>query len=215
MAYHNNMAHEMSLPQFAEHHLGDPPPGIHLVPPSSSNTGKPPGTAVSAAQQLSGGLTWLNSAILRPQGHQFPDGSFLHLQTASDGHFRNGDDDVPVSSDSMIAAAMSDPATAATAREGETATVGGDSGDQLAVEGTWQNARYKAEILAHPLYEQLLSAHVACLRIATPVDQLPRIDAQLAQSQHVVAKYSVLGAGQLMAGEDKELDQFMVSFSLS
>ncbi|KAG0461440.1 hypothetical protein HPP92_021737 [Vanilla planifolia] len=57
--------------------------------------------------------------------------------------------------------------------------------------GTWRNARYKAEILAHPLYEQPLSAHVACLRIAnTPVDQLPRIDAQLAQSQHVIAKYS-------------------------
>ncbi|KAK8641104.1 hypothetical protein V6N13_010533 [Hibiscus sabdariffa] len=59
----------------------------------------------------------------------------------------------------------------------------------------WQNAKYKAEILAHPLYEQLLSSHVACLRIATPVDQLPRIDAQLAQSQQVVAKYSALGGG--------------------
>ncbi|KAJ6831508.1 putative homeobox protein knotted-1-like 13 isoform X2 [Iris pallida] len=71
--------------------------------------------------------------------------------------------------------------------------------------------RCKAEILGHPLYEQLLSAHVACLRIATPVDQLPRIDAQLAQSQHVVAKYSVLaGAG----GDDKELDQFMTHYVL-
>ena len=26
----------------------------------------------------------------------------------------------------------------------------------------------------------LLEAHVACLRVATPVDQLPRIDAQIA-----------------------------------
>lgn len=74
----------------------------------------------------------------------------------------------------------------------------------------WQNARYKAEILSHPLYEQLLSAHVACLRIATPVDQLPRIDAQLAQSQHVVGKYSALGAAQGLVSDDKELDQFMV-----
>ncbi|GJW97111.1 homeobox protein knotted-1-like protein 3 isoform X1 [Tanacetum coccineum] len=48
---------------------------------------------------------------------------------------------------------------------------------------SWQNARQKAEVLSHPSYEQLLAAHVACLRIATPVDQLPRIDAQLAQSQ--------------------------------
>lgn len=72
----------------------------------------------------------------------------------------------------------------------------------------WQNARCKSEILLHPLYEQLLSAHVACLRIATPVDQLPRIDAQLQQSQHVVAKYSALG--HVESGDDKELDQFMV-----
>ncbi|CAE6095574.1 unnamed protein product [Arabidopsis arenosa] len=79
----------------------------------------------------------------------------------------------------------------------------------------WQNARHKAEILSHPLYEQLLSAHVACLRIATPVDQLPRIDAQLAQSQNVVAKYSSLEAAQgLLAGDDKELDHFMTHYVL-
>lgn len=85
-------------------------------------------------------------------------------------------------------------------------------------EGTWQNARYKAEILGHPLYEQLLAAHVACLRIATPVDQLPRIDAQLAQSQSVVAKYSVVGGGgeqgQIIGADDKELDQFMTHYVL-
>ena len=87
----------------------------------------------------------------------------------------------------------------------------GGAGDGLV---NWQNARCKAEILAHPLYEQLLSAHVACLRIATPVDQLPRIDAQLAQSQNVVTKYSALGHGtQSLVGDDKELDQFMVIFS--
>ncbi|XP_049415469.1 homeobox protein knotted-1-like 3 isoform X2 [Solanum stenotomum] len=76
----------------------------------------------------------------------------------------------------------------------------------------WQNAGYKAEILAHPLFEQLLSAHVACLRIATPVDQLPRIDAQLAQSQQVVGKYSSLGHGNL--ADDKELDQFLTHYVL-
>ncbi|CAH2073130.1 unnamed protein product [Thlaspi arvense] len=80
----------------------------------------------------------------------------------------------------------------------------------------WQNARHKAEILSHPLYEQLLSAHVACLRIATPVDQLPRIDAQLAQSQNVVAKYSTLEAAAqgLIAGDEKELDHFMTHYVL-
>ncbi|GMH11909.1 hypothetical protein Nepgr_013750 [Nepenthes gracilis] len=89
---------------------------------------------------------------------------------------------------------------------------GGGGGGEGVV--NWQNAKYKAEILAHPLYDQLLSAHVACLRIATPVDQLPRIDAQLAQYQNVVAKYSALGNGQTMAGDDKELDQFMTHYVL-
>ncbi|KAF8084531.1 hypothetical protein N665_0714s0018 [Sinapis alba] len=79
-----------------------------------------------------------------------------------------------------------------------------------------ENGRQKAEILSHPLYEQLLSAHVACLRIATPVDQLPRIDAQLAQSQNVVAKYSTLDAASqgLISGDDKELDHFMTHYVL-
>ncbi|OAY31771.1 homeobox protein knotted-1-like 3 isoform X1 [Manihot esculenta] len=83
---------------------------------------------------------------------------------------------------------------------------GGGGGDN------WERAKYKAEILGHPLYDQLLAAHVACLRIATPVDQLARIDAQLAQSQEVVAKYSVLGNGQVV--DEKELDQFMTQYVL-
>ncbi|KAL2327373.1 hypothetical protein Fmac_020800 [Flemingia macrophylla] len=70
-------------------------------------------------------------------------------------------------------------------------------------------AEYKADILGHPLYEQLLSAHVSCLRIATPVDQLPRIDAQLQQSQSVVDKYSRLGNAVV---DDKDLDQFMTHY---
>ena len=100
----------------------------------------------------------------------------------------------------------------------DVAGAGAESGDlkgeTAPVDGllNWQNARLKAEILTHPLYEQLLSAHVACLRIATPVDQLPRIDAQLTQSQNVVAKYSAFG--QAIVGDDKELDQFLV-FSFS
>lgn len=85
---------------------------------------------------------------------------------------------------------------------------GGGGGED---QSNWQNAKCKADILAHPLYEQLLSTHVQCLRIATPVDQLPRIDAQLAQSEHVMAKYSVLGHGNQPL-DDKDLDQFMVSF---
>ncbi|XP_024634929.1 homeobox protein knotted-1-like 3 isoform X1 [Medicago truncatula] len=79
----------------------------------------------------------------------------------------------------------------------------------------WQKAKHKGEIMAHPLYEQLLSAHVSCLRIATPVDQLPRIDAQLAESQNVVAKYSALGQqGMLDNDDNKQLDHFMSHYVL-
>ncbi|RWW73935.1 hypothetical protein BHE74_00018138 [Ensete ventricosum] len=194
------------------------------------------------------GPTWLNSAIPRQQGHHYADGSFLHLQTTANssappvaagggggglGHWfsrpltlrRSGsEDEAPVSSDSvMVAAIPADPGCGRGRAGGELgeaeALAQRTGGEAAAGEGTWQSARYKAEILAHPLYEQLLSAHVACVRIATPVDQLPRIDAQLAQSQQVVSKYSVLGGGSSaqILGDDKELDQFMVkiqSFAL-
>lgn len=75
----------------------------------------------------------------------------------------------------------------------------------------WRNASYKAAILRHPMYEQLLAAHVACLRVATPVDQIPRIDAQLSQLHTVAAKYSNLG----VVMDNKELDHFMVGRNLS
>ncbi|KAL0403916.1 UNVERIFIED_CONTAM: Homeobox protein knotted-1-like LET12 [Sesamum radiatum] len=91
---------------------------------------------------------------------------------------------------------------------------GGDNSNNSNGNNTnWEKEKCKADILSHPLYEQLLSAHVACLRIATPVDQLPRIDAQLAQSHQVVAKYSVLGHGQPPL-DDKDLDHFMTHYVL-
>jgi hypothetical protein len=80
------------------------------------------------------------------------------------------------------------------------------------VSDNWERAKCKAEILGHPFYEQLLAAHVACLRIATPVDQLARIDTQLARSQDVIAKYSGVGCGHVV--DEKELDQFMVITSI-
>ncbi|XP_039028415.1 homeobox protein knotted-1-like 3 isoform X1 [Hibiscus syriacus] len=112
------------------------------------------------------------------------------------GDFKNGGNDIMNSHKS----------------EGVVVESGGGGGDGVV---NWQNERYKAEILAHPLCEQLLSAHVACLRVATPVDQLPRIDAQLAQSQHVVSKYSTLGGGAHgLVADDKELDQFLTHYVL-
>ncbi|KAK3001112.1 hypothetical protein RJ639_020792, partial [Escallonia herrerae] len=170
------------------------------------------------------GPTWLNSAILRQQG-QYGDGNFLNLQTSAGAESnqwlsrsvlqRNASDvrDDVASNDSMVAATMShDSADLNDTNKSVAENYGGESGGGGEAVVNWQNARCKSEILGHPLYEQLLSAHVACLRIATPVDQLPRIDAQLAQSQHVVGKYAALGQGDL--DDAKELDQFMTHYVL-
>jgi hypothetical protein len=74
--------------------------------------------------------------------------------------------------------------------------------------------REKAAIAAHPLYERLLEAHVACLRVATPVDQLPRIDAQIAaRPPPLAAAAGAAAAGAAAAGGPsggEELDLFMV-----
>jgi hypothetical protein len=93
-----------------------------------------------------------------------------------------------------------DPASAAAAAAAGNpsfAPVGGSGGG-------WE--REKAAIEAHPLYERLLEAHVACLRVATPVDQLPRIDAQIAARAPPPLPHP---AGAPAGGE--ELDLFMVS----
>lgn len=103
---------------------------------------------------------------------------------------------------------------------GEPVDSGGAGGDRDGGEeaedhaALWQSARIKADIVSHPLYDQLLSAHLECLRIATPKDQHSMIDAQLEQSQHVVTKYSVLGNDNFLVGDKKELDQFMTQYVL-
>ena len=140
-----------------------------------------PLSATAAAGGGGAAPTWLNNAAtLRQQ-------NFLHLQP--DASAQN--DDV----------------------RGMMASSSEKSVDRNRTESNCESedlAEYKADILGHPLYDQLLSAHVSCLRIATPVDQLPRIDAQLQQSQRVVEKYSGLGNNGVV--DEKELDQFMVCF---
>lgn len=65
----------------------------------------------------------------------------------------------------------------------------------------------KAEIATHPLCEQLLAAHVSCLRVATPIDQLPLIDAQLSHFNNLLRSY----ASHYSHSHDRqELDNFMV-----
>ncbi|GFP97768.1 homeobox protein knotted-1-like 7 [Phtheirospermum japonicum] len=70
----------------------------------------------------------------------------------------------------------------------------------------------KAEIAAHPLYEQLLSAHVSCLRVATPIDQLPLIDAQLSQSHHLLRLYAQNNTLSLSQHQRQELDTFLEQY---
>ena len=76
----------------------------------------------------------------------------------------------------------------------------------------WQIARDRALFINHPLYPEMLAAHAACLRAGNPVDQLPHIEAQLAEAHLVAQKYSVLHPDQLqVTDEDKlQLQNFMV-----
>ncbi|CAA2984897.1 homeobox protein knotted-1-like LET12 isoform X2 [Olea europaea var. sylvestris] len=178
---------------FQDHHLSQEMPLHHHFPDHHQQS-----AAVYQHHQQSSPdgrtkppFTWLNSSILQSHPHQW-------LSTQSQ---------------------PSPPTTADTA---ETNASGGDhhqdSGggggdDNNNDNNNWEKDKCMADIMNHPLYEQLLSAHVACLRIATPVDQLPRIDAQLAQSQQVMAKYSLFGQGQQPL-DHKDLDQFMTHYVL-
>ncbi|KAJ9147834.1 hypothetical protein P3X46_029951 [Hevea brasiliensis] len=78
-----------------------------------------------------------------------------------------------------------------------------------------QTRQLKAEIASHPLYEQLLAAHVSCLRVATPIDQLPLIDAQLSRSHHILRSYASQHnqhGHSLSPHERQELDNFLAQY---
>ncbi|PSS11460.1 Homeobox protein knotted-1-like [Actinidia chinensis var. chinensis] len=77
-----------------------------------------------------------------------------------------------------------------------------------------QHGQMKAEIAAHPLYEQLLAAHVACLRVATPIDQLPLIESQLSQSHNLLRAYASQQHqnNPLSPHERHELDNFLTQY---
>ncbi|KAJ8766161.1 hypothetical protein K2173_021678 [Erythroxylum novogranatense] len=80
-----------------------------------------------------------------------------------------------------------------------------------------QSRQLKAEIATHPLYEQLLAAHVSCLRVATPIDQLPLIDAQLSQSHQLLRSYASQHnhhGHSLSPHERQELDNFLAQYLL-
>jgi len=172
--------------------------------------------------------TWLNSAILRQHNHHYggdatggSGGSFLHLQTTnsdssnSNNHWLSprpiDTDDNNRESTVFVSAINNDNQVGENAMKLSQRSDGKCNGNGGNNERDWEFAKCKADILSHPMYDQLLSAHVSCLRIATPVDQLPRIDAQLAQSQQVIDKYSVF-SNQNQHLDDKELNQFMAHY---
>ncbi|XP_054810763.1 homeobox protein HD1-like [Prosopis cineraria] len=70
----------------------------------------------------------------------------------------------------------------------------------------------KAEIATHPLCGQLVAAHVGCLRVATPIDQLPLIEAQLPQSHQLLRSYASLHAHSLSPQDRQELDNFLAQY---
>ncbi|KAG5540983.1 hypothetical protein RHGRI_021017 [Rhododendron griersonianum] len=187
MAFPNHLSQEITLEHFSQ----------QLAQSSPDSTGKTPEHHHHHQQPPQQPPTRLNSATLRQQSH-------YDLQTNSSSTTTMASNQwlsrtilqrsiSNVSNDSMMSADINvdnDDNRVVGSKQVENnggAGVGGGGGGGVV---NWENAREKSVILTHPLYEQLLSAHVGCLRTATPVDQLARIDAQLAQSQHVVAKYS-------------------------
>eukprot|EP00250_Pteridium_aquilinum_P022846 c25798_g1_i1 orf=37-414(+) len=78
-------------------------------------------------------------------------------------------------------------------------------------------AGVRGHIVLHPLFEQLLAAHVACLRVATPQEQQHIIDSALANRHHVAAKYLALLShlqSNSHPAENEELTHFMVNYIL-
>ncbi|KAL8053750.1 hypothetical protein ABFX02_05G094400 [Erythranthe guttata] len=92
---------------------------------------------------------------------------------------------------------------------------GGGINNADVVSGEVVNHQLKAEIAAHPLFEQLVAAHVACLRVATPIDQLPLIDAQLTQSHHILRSYAHSATHHhhsLSPPQRQDLDNFLAQY---
>ncbi|KAK7251230.1 hypothetical protein RIF29_34248 [Crotalaria pallida] len=87
----------------------------------------------------------------------------------------------------------------------------GLSGGELSASGG-DHREVKAEIASHPLYEQLLAAHVSCLRVATPIDQLPLIDAQLSQSHNLIRSYASHHNNPLSPLDREDLDNLLAQY---
>ncbi|KAF6160411.1 hypothetical protein GIB67_019180 [Kingdonia uniflora] len=91
---------------------------------------------------------------------------------------------------------------------------GGGMNEELSTMGCLEQQRQiKAEIATHPLCEQLLEAHVGCLRVATPIDHLPLIEQQLGKSHEILRFYASQNHG-LSPHERHDLDNFLAQYVL-
>ncbi|KAK9716500.1 hypothetical protein RND81_06G237700 [Saponaria officinalis] len=91
--------------------------------------------------------------------------------------------------------------------------IGGLMGGEMGYSDEYR--QLKAEIVTHPLYEQVLAAHVACLRVATPIDQLSLIDAQLSQSHTLLRSYASHTTNHSFSPHDRQdLDNFLAQYLL-
>uniref|UniRef100_A0A6I9R3P2 Homeobox protein knotted-1-like 3 n=2 Tax=Elaeis guineensis var. tenera TaxID=51953 RepID=A0A6I9R3P2_ELAGV len=77
-----------------------------------------------------------------------------------------------------------------------------------------QRQLLKAEMAVHPLWEQVVGAHVGCLRVATPIDHLPLIEAQLANSHHLLRSYATRHRPFLSPPDKHDLDTFLAQYLL-
>ncbi|XXG43503.1 hypothetical protein AAC387_Pa01g3524 [Persea americana] len=99
----------------------------------------------------------------------------------------------------------------------ELGVVGMMGGSMLTQPEEDQQQQLKSEIASHPLCHQLLAAHVGCLRVATPIDHLPLIEAQLAQMHRLLRSYQSHHHHHhqfLPPHEKQDLDNFLAQYLL-
>ncbi|KAM1164658.1 hypothetical protein ACFX13_024775 [Malus domestica] len=73
-----------------------------------------------------------------------------------------------------------------------------------------QEMSVKAKIMAHPLYPQLLSAYVNCLKVGAPAEVLARLEQVCSANNSEAAKRSSIRGGD--NHPDAALDQFMEAY---
>ncbi|BFI19642.1 protein MpHD21 [Marchantia polymorpha subsp. ruderalis] len=75
----------------------------------------------------------------------------------------------------------------------------------------WKRARFRARLITHPLFPQLLKAHVDCIRVMTPASKIRDINLQLVQAQKFF-EFFLPFAPKCPQPDDFEFDYFLENF---